>query len=75
MNKIMYAIVAVAVLIPGPGEAVAFAEPTITEDMDGWECSTMGNHLCGPGNSTGLLPGRYSVEGLLLEPWNEGMRG
>jgi hypothetical protein len=54
-----------------------FATPAwaqITEDSDEWNCATMGNHLCGPGNSTGLLPGRYDSEGLFVEPWNERMR-
>lgn len=41
--------------------------PAITEDSDEWNCATMGNHICGPGNSTGLRPGRYDQEGLFIE--------
>jgi hypothetical protein len=30
------------------------------EDSPQWECRTMGNLVCGPGNAQGVTPGDYS---------------
>lgn len=32
------------------------------EDEPGWDCRTMGNRICGPGNDQGVEPGDYSEE-------------
>ena len=29
------------------------------EDSPEWDCTTMGNQVCGPGNPQGVAPGRY----------------
>ncbi len=46
---------------PGPGTA-------ITEDDPRWDCTTMGDQVCGPTNATGAWPGRYE-HGNLVEAW------
>jgi hypothetical protein len=37
------------------------ADGTITEDESGWDCRTMGNRICGPGNVQGAIPGDYTT--------------
>jgi hypothetical protein len=32
------------------------------EDEPGWDCRTMGNHICGPGNDQDVPPGDYTEE-------------
>ena len=46
----------------------AQAHPGHQEDDPGWNCTVDGNHICGPGNSNGVAPGRY-VDGALADPW------
>lgn len=41
----------------------------ITEDDPGWSCQTMGNRVCGPGNSEGVTPGCYSDTGDMVSMW------
>jgi hypothetical protein len=38
------------------------------EDSTGWNCTTMGNHVCGPTNTEGLRAGCYD-DGVLVIPW------
>ena len=47
----------------GPGDDNC--DGVIMEDEAGWDCRTMGNNVCGPGNAQGVPPGDYS-------PWDEG---
>ena len=46
----------------------AKASPEVTEDSPGWNCVTMGNHICGPTNDQGVAPGR-SRGGELVKRW------
>lgn len=41
------------------------ADGIITEDESGWDCTTMGNGVCGPGN--GVQAGQYGNGNLV--PW------
>jgi hypothetical protein len=43
--------------------------PAITEDSPAWDCRTMGNGLCGPGNANGATPGYYRG-GKLYADWD-----
>jgi hypothetical protein len=38
----------------------------IEEDESGWDCPTMGNRICGPGNSNGVPAGQYDEGGVLV---------
>lgn len=38
------------------------------EDDPGWNCATMGDHICGPGNSEDLPAGCYDNATLVI-PW------
>ena len=49
-------------LIPLVGAAPALA---YTENGSGWDCTTMGNQVCGPG--TGVVAGQYA-NGVMV-PW------
>lgn len=40
----------------------------VTEDSPGWDCTMMGNHVCGPGNAQGAPVGRYDEGGVSLPP-------
>lgn len=42
--------------------------PTIQEDDPAWDCTRMGNLICGPGNSNGVTPGLYQ-DGHLIMDW------
>ncbi len=47
-------------------------QATIWEDGPGFNCTTMGNHICGPGNSEGLPAGCYEDlqdAGTLVVAW------
>ena len=60
-----------SVLIGIPAVActpAAKADPTVTEDSPGWNCVTMGNHICGPTNDQGVAPGLYRG-GELVKRW------
>ncbi len=49
------------------------ASEPVTEDSPSWDCRTMGNLICGPGdndNPQGFEPGRYEA-GVLVETWPE----
>ena len=52
----------------------ASAVPVVTEDDPAFDCTTMGNYICGPTNRQAAVPGRYSY-GLLVEPWSDSMYG
>jgi hypothetical protein len=48
------------------------AHPTkIWEDDPRWDCRTMGNHECWPGNSNGVAPGVYDQDGVKVETWQQ----
>lgn len=47
-------------------QAVVFVE----EDDPAWNCRTMGNRICGPGNSNGVTPGIYTSQGNLILAWD-----
>ncbi len=55
-------------------DSVASAVPVVTEDDPAFDCTTMGNYICGPTNRQAAVPGRYSY-GLLVEPWSDSMYG
>ena len=40
---------------------------TPEEDQPGWDCRTMGNHVCGPNNDMGYTPGYYDSRGELVK--------
>lgn len=63
-------LVAVVTLTPGQTEPAHVAQAAIVqEDSPAWDCRTMGNHLCGPGNSNGVVPGFYQ-DGKLYADWD-----
>jgi hypothetical protein len=41
----------------------------VQEDQDGWDCTSAGNRICGPGNAQGAQPGCYSDLGELVAYW------
>jgi hypothetical protein len=57
----LIATLAVLALMPHP------AHPTkIWEDDPRWDCRTMGNRVCGPGNVQGAPVGIYDESGVLM---------
>lgn len=48
--------------------AATMFSPTM-EDSPSWDCITMGNRICGPGNSQGVAPGCYNDGGQLVAVW------
>lgn len=56
---------------PAPdAPAVSVVAPTaVQEDAPGFNCATMGNHVCGPDNSEGVAAGCYD-DGALVVPWS-----
>lgn len=46
---------------------------TPQEDTAKWDCRTMGNHVCGPGNPQHVRPGLYSARnnGRLIITWRQ----
>lgn len=57
IDVIMAAVMATATPQLAP---VDTATVVIEEDSPQWECRTMGNLVCGPGNAQGVTPGNYS---------------
>lgn len=53
------------------GQAKAPAK--LQEDDPGWNCATMGNHVCGPGNTEHLPAGCYD-DAMLVLPWAQLMQ-
>jgi hypothetical protein len=51
-----------------PATQAAPTAPVIAEDSPAWDCRTMGNGLCGPGNANGATPGYYRG-GKLYADW------
>lgn len=51
--------------------AIASATPAgqIQEDDPGWDCTTMGDHSCGPTNAQGVQAGCYDDGGVLVAAW------
>lgn len=60
-------------LLLGAGTGVAIADaaasPTVQEDDPAWDCVTMGNRICGPGNSNGVPAACYNDGGVIVAPW------
>lgn len=54
-----------AMLLASPN---AHAAP-VQEDDPGWNCVTMGNRICGPSNTNGVVAGCYSDTGTLVAEW------
>jgi hypothetical protein len=54
----------------GNRDFVAHAAQPVHEDSPGWDCTTMGNHVCGPTNTQGVAAGHYEA-GVLVTPWDE----
>jgi hypothetical protein len=54
-------LVAAAIAVSSPQLAPVDDTTTITiqEDDPRWDCRTMGNRICGEGNSEGVAPGYY----------------
>lgn len=46
------------------------APQAVTEDSPLWDCTMMGNHICGPGNSNGVPAGCYDQGGVMVKPWS-----
>ena len=44
----------------------------VAEDSAAWDCRTMGNHVCGPGNDQHVASGCY-VDGRWSMPWLKSM--
>ena len=61
--------VGIAIGLPAGGWiSEAHANPGDTEDAPSWSCVLDGNHVCGPDNQMGAVPGYY-VNGSLAKPW------
>lgn len=41
----------------------------IAEDESGWDCVSMGNRICGPGNANGVPAGCFDEGGVLVAAW------
>jgi len=39
----------------------------VMEDESGWDCTTMGNQVCGPENVQGVPAGVYDAGGVLVD--------
>src|SRR6266576_3959127 len=50
-------------------EPQAAAQATVWEDSPLWDCTMMGNHICGPGNTNGVPAGCYDQGGVMVKPW------
>ena len=70
--------VGLALGIPGGAWAVgelsndrtpAASPATITEDDPRWDCTRMGDLVCGPTNAQGAYPGRYTPTGRMVQVW------
>ena len=53
----------------GPDASTSIAPDPIQEDSDEWRCATMGDHVCGPTNTEGMVAGCYDHEGVLVVMW------
>jgi hypothetical protein len=42
----------------------------VPEDSPAFDCTTMGDHECWPGNSNGVPPGIYDKGGVMVESWD-----
>lgn len=62
--------IAVFASLAASSAAIASAQP-VFDDSGSFDCTTMGNHICGPGNETGVVPGIYSPEGVLITAWED----
>ena len=40
----------------------------VAEDSPGWDCTMMGNRVCGPGNAQDAPAGAYDEGGVLIGP-------
>lgn len=50
--------------------AHAHADPTrVEEDSDDWDCTTMGDRVCGPNNSNHVTAGCYNDSAQLVAVW------
>lgn len=63
---LMAAVIAVGIVLAtmimsNPGALIGDdnSDGLILEDESGWDCRTMGNRICGPGNAQGVAPGYY----------------
>lgn len=45
------------------------ADGVITEDESGWDCVSMGNRICGPGNDQGKPAACYDDGGVIVALW------
>lgn len=46
----------------------------VEEDTPGWDCSRMGNRICGPNNSNRATPGIYDQDGQLIAKWGDWLK-
>jgi ABC-type dipeptide/oligopeptide/nickel transport system permease subunit len=51
---------------PAPVAQTSIAATAPQEDEPGWDCATMGNHICGP---EGNAPAGLYRDGVLIQPW------
>jgi hypothetical protein len=57
IDIIMAAVIATATPQLAPVDTTTVV---IEEDSSHWDCRTMGNLVCGPGNAQGVTPGDYA---------------
>ena len=79
IDVLFAAVVAFADLAPVDGTDVYSYEVgddngdgVVMEDESGWDCTTMGNGICGPGNANGVPAGLYDDGGVLIDAWPVG---
>lgn len=56
---------------PTPQTTHAAQSVKVEEDSPAFDCTTMGNRICGPGNSNGVPAGIYDQGGVLIAGWDE----
>lgn len=60
----------VALIATESGLSQAHSEPVaVSEDHPKFDCATMGNRECGPGNAQGVAAGCYDAAGVLVVAW------
>lgn len=48
---------------------ITLCPSTIQEDDPGWDCTMMGDRVCGPGNSNGVPAACYDEGGVIVALW------
>lgn len=58
-----------AMLLAYPEADQPASYQSVVEDDPAWDCTTMGNRICGPSNAQGAVAGCFDEGGVLVAPW------